>query len=73
MLAPLAARDDTYWITAPKRPVPAYVVLDADDGGSPPPPGMLAFVERSHPGSAYQRIFARDDVYVFRRVGRTGG
>jgi uncharacterized membrane protein len=74
MLASLAARDDTYWIgTAPKRPAPAYVVLDADDGGSPPPAGMLAFVERGHPGSAYQRVFAENNVYVFRRVGRTGG
>jgi len=73
MLASLAARDDTYWITAPKRPAPAYVAIDAADGGSPPPSGMLAFVERSHPGYAYQRIFARDNVYVFRRAGRTGG
>ena len=74
MLASLAARDDTYWIgTAPKRPGPAFVVLDADDGGSPPPSGMLAFIERGHPGSAYQRVFARDNVYVFRRTGRTGG
>jgi len=74
MLASLAARDDTYWIgTAPQRPGPAYVVLDADDGGSPSPSGMLAFIERGHPGSAYQRVFARDNVYVFRRTGRTGG
>jgi uncharacterized membrane protein len=74
MLASLGARDDAYWIgTAPKRPAPAYVVFDAADSGSPPPSGMLAFVERSHPGSAYQRVFADENVYVFRRVGRTGG
>jgi hypothetical protein len=34
---------------------------------------VLAFVEQPHPGSAYQRIFVDDNVYVFRRVGRTGG
>jgi hypothetical protein len=74
MLASLAARDDTYWIgTAPKRPAPAYVVFDADDSGTPPPSGMLASIERGHPGSAYQQIFADNNVYVFRRVGRTGG
>ena len=74
MLASLAVRDDTYWIgTAPKKPGPAYVVINADDGRFPAPSGMRAFVDRSHPGYAYQRIFARDNVYVFRRGRRTGG
>jgi uncharacterized membrane protein len=74
MLAPLAARDDTYWIgTAPKRPAPDYVVFDADNSGYPPPSNVLTFVEQRHPGSAYLRIFSGDNVYVFRRVGRTGG
>ena len=74
MLATLAARDDTYWIgTVPKKPAPAYIVFDADNSGYPPPANVLTFVERRHPGFAYQRIFAHDNVYVFRRAGRTGG
>jgi uncharacterized membrane protein len=74
MLAPLAARDDTYWIgTVPKQPAPDYIVFDADNSGYLPPSNVLAFVEQPHPGSAYQRIFVDDNVYVFRRVGRTGG
>jgi uncharacterized membrane protein len=74
MLAPLAARDDTYWIGATPNPAPAYVVFDADNSGwNPPPANALAFVEQRHPGFAYQQIFADDHVYVFRRAGRTGG
>jgi len=74
MLAPLAARDDTYWIGNTPNPPPAYVVFDADNSGwSPPPSDVLAFVEQRHHGYAYQQIFVDDHVYVFRRAGRTGG
>src|SRR5215831_8076159 len=74
MLAPLAARDDTYWIGTTPNPPPAYVVFDADNSGwSPPPSNVLAFVEQRHRGYAYQQIFVDDHVYVFRRAGRTGG
>jgi uncharacterized membrane protein len=74
MLAPLAARDDTYWIGNTPNPPPAYVVFDADNSGwNPPPSNVLAFVEQRHRGYAYQRIFVDDHVYVFRRAGRTGG
>jgi uncharacterized membrane protein len=74
MLAPLAARDDTYWIGTSPNPAPDYVVFDADNSGwSPPPSNVLTFLEQRHPGSAYLRIFADNDVYVFRRTGRTGG
>jgi uncharacterized membrane protein len=74
MLAPLAARDDTYWIGTSPNPAPRYVVFDADNSGwSPPPANALRFVEQRHPGSGYQRIFARDNVFVFRRAGPTGG
>ena len=55
-------------------PAPAYVVFDEDNSGwSPPPANVLTFVEQRHPGWSYLRIFADDGVYVFRRVGRTGG
>src|SRR5262249_41048765 len=73
MLAPLAARDDTYWIGNP-NPAPAYVVFDKDNSYyARPPANVLAFVEQRHHGSAYPQICVADNVYVFRRVGRTGG
>jgi uncharacterized membrane protein len=74
MLAPLAARDDTYWIGSYPNPVPDYVVFDTTNSGwNPPPANVLAFIEQRHPGWAYLRIFADDGVDVFRRAGRTGG
>jgi uncharacterized membrane protein len=74
MLAPLAARDDTYWIGNTPNPPPAYVVFDAANSGwNPPPSNVLAFVEQRHRGYAYQQIFVDDNVYVFRRARRTGG
>ena len=74
MLAPLAARDDTYWIGIYPNPAPDYVVFDEDNSGwSPPPANVLAFIEQRHPGWSYLRVFADDGVDVFRRVGRTGG
>jgi uncharacterized membrane protein len=74
MLAPLAARDDTYWIGITPNPAPDYVVFDETDSGwSPSPANPLTFIEQRHPGWAYLRIFTDDGVDVFRRVGRTGG
>jgi len=74
MLAPLSARDDTYWIGISPNPAPEYVVFDEDNSGwSPPPANVLTFLEQRHPGWAYLRIFSGDGVFVFRRVGRTGG
>jgi uncharacterized membrane protein len=73
-LAPLAARDDTYWIGITPNPAPDYVVFDETNSGWSPPPGnVLTFIEQRHPGWAYLRIFADDGVDVFRRAGRTGG
>jgi uncharacterized membrane protein len=74
MLAPLAARDDTYWIGITPNPAPDYVVFDETDSGwSPPPANALTFIEQRHPGWAYLRIFTDNGVDVFRRAGRTGG
>jgi len=74
MLAPLAARDDTYWIGTYPNPAPDYVVFDeTNTGWSPPPANALTFLEQRHPGWAYLRIFTDDGVDVFQRVGRTGG
>jgi uncharacterized membrane protein len=72
MLAPLAARDTTYWIGTSPNPAPQYVVFDNDDSGwSPPPSDVLTFVDQRHPGYQYVRIFLDNNVYVFRRDGRT--
>jgi uncharacterized membrane protein len=74
MLAPLAARDDTYWIGTSPNPAPQYIVFDNDDSGwSPAPTNVLAFVDQRHLGYQYVRIFLDNNVYVFRRDGRTGG
>jgi uncharacterized membrane protein len=74
MLAPLAARDDTFWVGTSGSTAPLYVVFDdADSGFSPPPANVLAFVDQRHNGFSYRQVFKDNDVYVFRRAGRTGG
>jgi uncharacterized membrane protein len=71
MVAPLAARDDIYWIGNTGNPAPRYIVFDDKDSGWEPEPGnVLAFVQQRHPGASYQRIFVDDEVYVFRQTGR---
>ncbi len=68
MLAPLAARADTFWIGTSPNPAPQYIVFDdSDSGWSPAPVNVLAFVESRHPGTRYRQIFLANDVYVFRR------
>ncbi|MGH3069764.1 MAG: DUF2079 domain-containing protein [Streptosporangiaceae bacterium] len=70
MLAPLAARDDTYWIGNTGNPAPRYIVFDElDSGWNPPPSNPLTFVEQRHPGATYRQIYVNNFVYVFRRVG----
>jgi uncharacterized membrane protein len=70
MLAPLAARDDTYWIGNTGNPAPRYIVLDElDSGWNPLPSNPLTFVEQRHPGATYRQIYLNNFVYVFRRVG----
>ena len=73
MLAPLAARDETYWIGTSPNPAPQYIVFDNDDSGWAPASNVLQFVEQRHTGYEYVRIFLDNNVYVFRRIGRTGG
>ena len=74
MLAPLAARDDTYWIGNAGNPAPRYVVFDElDSGWNPPPSDPLTFIEQRHPGAAYRQVYESNSVYVFRRVGGPGG
>jgi uncharacterized membrane protein len=69
MVAPLAARDDTYWIGTAGNPAPQYIVFDdTDSGWSPPPSDPLAFVQGRHPGTRYRSIFSDNGVYVFRQI-----
>jgi uncharacterized membrane protein len=72
-LAPLAARDETFWTGGPDTG-PAYIVFDtADSGWSPAPTDVPAFVAQRHPGYRYRLVFQVSGVYVFRRIARTGG
>jgi uncharacterized membrane protein len=69
MLAPLAARTDTYWIGNRGNPNTQYIVFDGPNSGySPPITNVPAFIGDLFPSHAYQQIFADDGVYVFRRT-----
>jgi uncharacterized membrane protein len=68
LLAPLAARTDTFWIGNAGNPVTQYVVVDgANSDYSPAPKDVPAFIMQLYPRDGYVEIFARDHVYVFRR------
>ncbi|HTR96117.1 MAG TPA: DUF2079 domain-containing protein [Trebonia sp.] len=68
MLAPLAARTDTFWIGNAGNPLTQYVVFDNDDSGySPAIKDVPAFIAAIYPNDGYAEIFQRDQVYVFRR------
>jgi hypothetical protein len=72
MLAPLAARDDTYWIGNAGNAAPRYIVFDElNSGWNPAPSNPLTFVEQRHPGFSYRQVYMNNFVYVFRRVGQT--
>jgi uncharacterized membrane protein len=73
MLAPLAARDDTYWIGNGGNSAPRYIVFDElDSGWNPPPSDPLTFIEQRHPGVIYRQIYVNNFVYVFRRTATPG-
>jgi uncharacterized membrane protein len=68
LLAPLAARTDTFWIGTPGNPVTQYIVFDGPDSGySPQITNVPAFIAQIYPRDPYSVVFARDGVYVFRR------
>jgi hypothetical protein len=69
LLAPLAARTDTFWIGNAGNPLTDYVVIDNDDSGySPALKDVPAFVAAMYPNDGYAEVFERDNVYVFRRT-----
>jgi uncharacterized membrane protein len=70
LLAPLAARTDTYWIGNAGNPDTGYIVFDDTDSGyDPEPANVPSFVAGQHPKVKYQVIYDRGDVWVFRRAG----
>jgi len=69
LLAPLAARTDTFWIGNSGNPQTAYIVFDGlDSDYSPAPANVPAFIASLYPPHTYTEIFASGDVYVFRRT-----
>ena len=70
LLAPLAARTDTFWLGNSGNPATKYVVFDtASTDWQPPPPNVLAFVESLNHGTPYRQVYVNDGVYVFVRAG----
>jgi len=68
LLAPLAARTDTFWIGNSGNPYTQYIVFDgANSGYTPAPADVPAFIQQLHPRAGYRQIFESGDVYVFRR------
>jgi uncharacterized membrane protein len=72
LLAPLAARTDTYWLgNSATNPATTYVVFDtASTDWQPPPRNVLTFVESLSHGVAYQQVYLSDGVYVFIRAAQ---
>jgi uncharacterized membrane protein len=68
LLAPLAARTDTFWIGNAGNPLTQYIVFDGKNSGySPAPANIPAFIAELYPAAGYTEVFERSDVYVFRR------
>jgi uncharacterized membrane protein len=69
LLAPLAARTDTFWIGNAGNPRTQYIVFDGHDSDYSPPVGNVpAFIARLYPDHSYTEIFRSGDVYVFRKT-----
>jgi uncharacterized membrane protein len=68
LLAPLAARTDTFWISRAGNPATQYLVLDSADStdiavGTDVP----RLIASSYAGDGYRQVFESDGIYVFRR------
>ncbi len=69
LLAPLAARTDTFWFGNSGNPQTQYIVFDGlDSDYSPAIKNVPAFIAGFYPPHTYTQIFSSDDVYVFRRA-----
>ena len=70
LLAPLAARTDTFWIGNAGNPDTQYIVFDGTDSGYDPEPANIpSFVASQHRHAHYQVIFEAGDIWVFHRAG----
>jgi uncharacterized membrane protein len=70
LLAPLAARTDTFWIGNSGNPLTQYIVFDGlNSNYSPAITNVPAFIASLYPHHVYTQIFSSGDVYVFRRTG----
>ena len=69
LLAPLAARTDTFWVGNDHNPDTQYIVFDGPDSGySPAVTNVPAFVQQQlYPKAGYRIIFQADGVFVFQR------
>jgi uncharacterized membrane protein len=78
LLAPLAARTDTYWLgTSGSSPPTSYVVFDAQSTdcsawesvcSAPTPAAVLRQVESIERGGRYRQVYAAGGVFTFRRT-----
>jgi uncharacterized membrane protein len=69
LLAPLAARTDTYWIANAGNPQTQYIVFDGlNSDYSPAIKNVPAFIASLYPPHTYTEIFSSGDVYVFRHT-----
>jgi uncharacterized membrane protein len=71
MLAPLAARDDTFWVGNPAAPVaPQYVVFDqVVSGFSPPITDVKGFEQQRYPGTTYNVVYQDGfGIYVLQKA-----
>jgi hypothetical protein len=78
LLAPLAARTDTFWLgSAAADPPTQYVIFDTQSTdctaweavcAEAATPAVLHQVEGLEHGARYQQIFASDGVFVLHRV-----
>ena len=69
LLAPLAARTDTFWIGNNGNPQTQYIVFDGVDSGyGSAVKNVPAFIASLYPPHTYTQIFSSGGVYVFRRT-----
>ena len=74
LLAPLAARTDTFWLGTAGNPAPQYIVFDSHSTDwQPPPANVPAFIDQRHPDVSYRETFSDHGVYVFRRISPPAG
>ena len=69
LLAPLAARTDTFWLGTKGNPLTQFIVFDGDNSGySPPVTNVPQFIKQMYPTGGYVKVFDRDNVYVYERL-----